>query len=371
MAADKKESMTSRQRVKMVLDRKEPDRVPCHMNASLPTVKKLKHLLGVETDGDMLNSLHIDTYDMRGVTIRDGIMPRYCGDEHVTLSNTWSGDITALWGIVEEEVKTDYGTVRNQINYPLKDAGTLDDLKAYPWPDPSWFDYADLHARLEPWADRSIILTGASVWQHPSYVRSLDNLMVDMALDPSMADYLFSRFTEFYYEFFTRILDQVGDLVDCVALADDLGTQNSLLISPAMFSEFVEPGLRKFADLAHNYDCAMLLHTDGNVRSIIPKLIDAGIDVLDPLQPEAEGMDPASIKKEFGNDLILRGGISTQQTLSKGSTEDVREEVKRVLSVMAPGGGYILSPGHPVLQDDVPPENIAAMYETAFEFGKY
>ncbi|MBA7570931.1 hypothetical protein ES708_12687 [subsurface metagenome] len=366
-----KNLMTSRQRVKTALEHREADRVPCHMNAADQVVKKLKKELSVQTDRELLETLHIDTFDMRGITIRDGVMPRYRGSGHPTLNSSWKGDIAALWGIVEEEVATECGTVRNQVSYPLKEAASEEDLTAYQWPDADWFDYHDLRARLEPWTDRSIILTGASVWQHPSYVRSLDMLLMDLALDPSMATYLFDRFTAFYLDFFKRILDEVGDLVDCIALADDLGTQNSLMISPAMFSEFVEPRIRQFADLAHRYDCALILHTDGNIRSIIPDLIDAGVDVLDPLQPEAEGMDPASIKREFGNDLVLRGGISTQYTLSKGSTREVREEVKRVLSEMAPGGGYILSPGHPVLQDDVPVENIITMYETAFELGAY
>jgi uroporphyrinogen decarboxylase len=363
--------MTSRQRMKMALAHREADRVPCHMNASAPVVAKLKQDMGLRTDRQLLDALNIDTFDMRGITIRDGIMPEYIGGEHPTLDSSWRGNIISLWGIVEEESTSEYGTVINQINYPLKEATTLEDLAAFRWPDPNWFDYQNIRTRLEPWAERSIILTGASVWQHPSYVRSLDILMMDLVLEPSMANYIFDRFTDFYHEFFTRILCEAGDLIDCIALADDLGTQNNLMISPDMFKEFVKPRIRRFADLAHQHDCSLILHTDGNIRSIIPDIIEAGVDVLDPLQPEAEGMEPASIKREFGKDLVLRGGISTQQTLSKGNVQDVREEVRRVISEMASGGGYILSPGHPVLQNDVPTENIKAMYSAALEFGVY
>lgn len=367
--SDGRSEMTSRERVRLALAHREADRVPRHMNASAGTTAALKRHLGVDDDRGMLDALHIDTFDMRGITIRDGIMPRYRGGAHPTLDERWSGNIIPLWGIEEEAQKTANGTVWNQVSCPLKDASSIEELSRYCWPDPDWFRYDDLRTRLEPWVDRSILLTGASVWQHPSYLRSLDILMMDLVLEPRIAGYLFDRFTEFYLEFFSRILAEVHDLVDCIALADDLGTQTGLMISPEMFREFVAPRLRAFGDLAHRWDCALVLHTDGNVRSIIPDFIAAGVDVLDPLQPEAEGMDPVLIKREFGRDLVLRGGISTQQTLSKGSVEDVRNEVLRVLSIMAPGGGYILSPGHPVLQEDVPPENIIAMYEAACSFG--
>lgn len=363
--------ITSRQRVLVTYSHREPDRVPCHLNASPNTVKRLKKALAADTDMELLDALHIDTCDMRGIDIRSGIMPRYIGGEHRTLNSSWSGDITALWGIVEREVKTTYGTVRQQDEYPLSSCSSLDELAAYTWPDPDWFDYGDLAQRLMPWRDRSIILTGASVWQHPSYVRRLDLLLMDLVLQPSFAAYIFDAFTDFYLEFFRRILAQVHDLVDSIALADDLGMQSGLMISPEMFKRFVAPRINKFSELARSHDCRLILHSDGNIRSIIPQLIDIGVDVLDPLQPEAENMDPGEIKREFGSDLVLRGGISTQHTLSRGSTQDVRDEVQRTIDLMAPGGGYILSPGHPVLQDDVPVDNIIAMYETAYEYGGY
>ncbi|MDX9934538.1 MAG: uroporphyrinogen decarboxylase family protein [Sphaerochaetaceae bacterium] len=371
MEKESKDTMTSRERMKITLSHKEADRVPCHMNATLQVVVKLKQALGVTTDRQLLDALHIDTFDMRGITIRDGIMPEYVGENHPTMDASWKGNIIPLWGIAEEESITEFTTIMNQASYPLKDAKTLKELKAYRWPDPDWFDYHNVRERIAPWADRSIILTGASVFQHPSYVRSMEILMMDLILEPAMADYIFDRFTEFYLEFFTRILKAAGDLIDCIALADDLGTQNSLMISPDLFKTFVKPRIKRFANLAHSSGCALILHTDGNIRSIIPDIIDAGVDVLDPLQPEAEQMCPYSIKKEFGKELVLRGGISTQQTLSKGSVEEVRDEVRRTISQMAYDGGYILAPGHPVLQNDIPTDNIIAMYDAAIEFGSY
>ncbi len=363
--------MTSRERVKLTLDHKIPDRIPCHMNATSWVVEKMLKHFGLKEQHELLDALHIDTLDTRGLDLRNGIMPRFKGPKHPLLNENWGGNILELWGVEEQVMETPEGRMFGQTEYPLQSAESVEDLQKLQWPDPAWFDYSTMRSRLLMHKDRSIILTGSSVWQHPSYIRGLDTLMMDMLSEPETAHYLFDVFTEFYLAFFTRILDEAGDLIDSIALADDLGMQTTLMISPALFEEFVAPNMKKFADLAHAYDCSLILHSDGNIRSIIPNLIALGVDVLDPLQPEAEGMDMIELKREFGKDLIFRGGISTQQTLAFGSKKDVEDEVKRVIDILGKDGGYICSPGHPVLQDDVPMENIITMYETAYEYGKY
>ncbi len=363
--------MTSRERMQITLDHGIPDRVPCHMNASSWIVAELKRALHAEEDRRLLDLLHIDTYDTRGIDIRSGTMPCYIGPPHPVLNEAWAGNILHLWALTERVVETPRGNLYEQEDYPLREASTIEELQSYLWPKPEWFDYRSLPERLAPWADRSIIATGASVWQHASYVRGLDTLMIDMAVEPALARYVLDRFSEFYLEFFRRILESAGDLIDCCALADDLGMQTSLMISPQMFEDFVADRIRDFADLVHSYKCKLIFHCDGNIRSIIPRLIDLGVDVLDPLQPEAEGMDPAVIKREFGRELVLRGGISTQQTLSRGTEAEVVDEVRRTIETLGEGGGYICSPGHPVLQSDIPVRNIIAMHETAHEYGVY
>jgi uroporphyrinogen decarboxylase len=341
------------------------------MNATTWVVEKLKAHLGLSTDRELLDRLHIDTFDTRGLDLHDGVMPAFVGPEHPSLCAEWSGNILALWGVEEKVIETESGKMFSQFVFPLKDAESLEELADYPWPDPDWFDYEHLRERLLPWSDRSVIVTGVSVWQHPSFVRGLDTLLMDLVLNPGLATYVFDRFTEFYHEFYSRILSRVADLVDSLAMADDFGMQSGLMVSPEMFEEWILPRIRMFAELAHSHGLKLILHSDGNIRSVIPRLIDAGVDVLDPLQPEAENMNPAEIKAEFGDRLVLRGGISAQNTLSRGSKHDVEDEVKRTIDALAPGGGYILSPGHPVLQDDIPAENIIAMYDTAYAYGAY
>lgn len=364
-------SLTSKERVQKTVNHQEPDRVPTHINANRPVVERLKQALNVSTTRKLLHALRIDIFDSRGIDIRgdSSVMPRYIGPEHTGIPRDWSGNITELWGIKEITMDTDSGKTITQEEYPLSEATTLDELKQYCWPDPDWFDYSDLRERLQEWTEFAILYSGCSVFQHPTYVRGMDKLMLDMAANPEMANFVFDKFTDFYYEFYRRIFEEAGDSIDIFALADDLGMQNSLLISPRMFEKFVAPRLQKMAELAHQYDIKLLLHSDGNIQKIIPRLIELGLDVLDPIQPEA--MDPLKIKEEFGGQLCLRGGISAQQTLTQGTVDDVIVETKRIMKHLAPGGGYIVAPGHPVLTVDMPTENIIALYDTAFKYGEY
>lgn len=365
------EHLTSKERIHKSICHCEPDRVPTHLNANRPVVEHLKQALNVTTTRELLRALHVDIFDMRGIDIRgdSSVMPKYIGPEDTGIPADWSGNITELWGIKEIVVATENGPTITQSEYPLSEATTIEELEQYCWPDPDWFDYSDLRERLKEWTEFAILCSGCSVFQHPTYVRGMDKLMLDMAGNPEMADFMFDKFTDFYYEFYHRIFEEAGDLIDIFALADDLGMQNSLLISPKMFERFVASRLHRMAELAHQYDIKLLLHSDGNIHKIIPRLIELGLDVLDPIQPEA--MDPLKIKQEFGEQLCLRGGISAQQILTRGTVEDVIAETKRIMKHLAPGGGYILAPGHPVLTVDMPTENIIAMYETAFQYGSY
>jgi uroporphyrinogen decarboxylase len=252
---------------------------------------------------------------------------------------------------------------------PLANALTIEELRDFLWPDNDWFDYSDLRSKLENWKDFSIMASGGSVFQHATYMRGMDTLMMDMMTDPEAANFILDKFTGFYYEYYRRMFEVAGDLIDVFALADDFGMQNTLLIGPEMFDEFVALRLKKMADLAHAYNIKLLLHTCGNIESLIPRFIELGVDILDPIQPES--MDPVAIKQKYGNDICLRGGISVQNVVSRGTLDEVKAETKRILEALKPNGGYIFSPGHPVLQDDIPVENIIAMYETGYQYGFY
>ena len=339
------------------------------MNATRWVVAKLKNALQVNSDKELLKSLNIDVYDMRGIDLHSGTVPRYIGPKNPFFNSDWRGGIGSFWGIIEKETQTSSGWTLDMGEPPLAGEISIDDLEKYPWPENDWFDYSNLRNELDYWKEFSVMATGASVFQHVTFIRGMDYLMMDMLTNPDLAKYLLDKVFNFYYEYYRRMFEEAGDLIDVFALADDLGMQNSLLISPEMIDEYVSPRLKKMADLAHNYNIKLLLHTCGNIEPLIPLFIELGVDILDPVQPEC--MDPVEIKRKYGKDICLRGGVSVQNIISRGTVEEVIAETKRIIEALKVGGGYIFAPGHPVLQDDIPVENIIAMYETAYLCGKY
>jgi len=364
--------MNCSERVLAAANHEELDRVPAHINASKWVVARLKKALNVDSDIDLLKALHVDVYDMRGIDLRTGVAPSYVGpkSEFFTAgSSDWGGNISCLWRMKETEQQTVAGMNYEFSDPEMKHAQSVEDLEAFPWPQVDWFDFSNIREELKAYEDFSIMASGGSIFQHITYVRGMQEFLLDLAAEPEIAKYLFDKFSDFYFDYYQRMFEEAGDLIDVFALADDFGTQNSTLISMRMFNQQVAGHLQRMIDLAHGYDMKFLLHTCGNIKSWIPRFAEMGVDILDPIQPEC--MDPVEVKEEHGDIICLRGGISVQETMVNGSPEDVRAEVKRVISGCKAGGGYILSPGHPVLQDDVPTENIIAMYEAGYAFGHY
>jgi uroporphyrinogen decarboxylase len=365
--------MNSKERVQTALNHQEPDRVPMMMSAGTVVVERLKESLGVSTDRELLEALHIDIFDMRGIDYSGAIGAKYIGPDNLGISSDWQGEFFVLFGYYESEMETPFGRTHSMGPPSLGvDAyPTIADLERFPWPQPDWFDYTTLRPQLEEWSDFAIATTGCSVFQHPQLFRGVEQLMLEMAFDPELTEFILDKVTDFYFGYFQGVFAEVGDLIDIFRLADDIGDQQKLLISPKMLERYLAPRLSKCAALAHEHDIKVLFHTDGNVRSVIPELMGWGVDILDPVQPEAPNMNAIELKQEFGSRLSFSGGVSAQDVLSLRDMDEVRTEVKRAIDAFAPGGGYILSPAHPSLQVDIPTENIIALYKAGLEFGEY
>jgi uroporphyrinogen decarboxylase len=368
----KKLKMNSKQRVRTTLNRQKPDRVPMMMSASIWVIADLKKHFGIQTDRELMRALHLDVFDTRGFDYKGIVGPLFIGPESMNIPPDWRGDTLSLFSYHEIVTETPYGKAHSMGIPPLADFQTIEELENFPWPQANWFDYSNVRKDLEIWADEfAIALTGSSVFQHATLYRGVNQFLLDMAMDPELTDYILDKMTGFYCEYSRRILEEAGDLIDIIRLADDIGAQNNLFISPRMLKQYFGHRIKKFADLAHQYDAKLMFHTDGNVRKAIPDLVKWGVDMLDPVQPEVPDMNHVELKKEFGDQLSFSGGVSAQDILPHQGVDAVKTEVKRVIHELGPGGGYILSPGHPSLQGDVPVENIVAMYEAGLEFGKY
>ncbi|MBE9565260.1 MAG: hypothetical protein IMF16_00725, partial [Proteobacteria bacterium] len=203
-------------------------------------------------------------------------------------------------------------------------------------------------------------------------LRGFEAFMMDLVLDPKLADALLSELVDTYCQRADQLFPALGDAVDVVLVNDDLGIQTGPMLSPDLYRKRIKPHQKRlFAHLKASSGRPLLVHTCGSVRWAIPDLIEIGMDALNPVQVSAAGMESAGLKRDFGRDITFwGGGCDTQHVLSRGSVQEVEEEVKRRIADFAPGGGFIFCQVHNV-QPEVPPENVVAMLEAANEYGSY
>jgi uroporphyrinogen decarboxylase len=217
-------------------------------------------------------------------------------------------------------------------------------------------------------------ITGSEVFDGSFFIRGFENFYLDLAGNPEVACYLMDTMVDLQLQYWEMALQELGDEVLIVRLGDDLGEQTKTRISPRMYRKFIKPrheklfsSLKKMAE----GDLYIFLHSDGAIAKLIPDLIEIGVDILNPIQYTATGMDTKSLKQEFGNDITFWGGaIDPQGTLPNGTPQQVKDEVKRHIDDLAPGGGFVFCQIHNY-QDDIPPQNIMAVYEALTEYGEY
>ncbi len=212
----------------------------------------------------------------------------------------------------------------------------------------------------------------AHVLASSQILRGWDVFLLDLLERPALAEGLMEMLVDAYCERFNRYWGCLGKYLDVVVVSDDLGTQMAPILSPELYRKLIKPYHKKLYSWIKKKSGAFLfMHSDGSIYRLIPDLIEAGIDILNPIQVTAAEMDSRSLKKEFGDALVFwGGGCDTQRVLPKGTRREIRDEVKRRIEDLAPGGGFVFAQVHNILPD-VPPENIMAMYEAVWEFGGY
>ncbi len=331
----------------------ELDRVPTDLWASPPVTDRLRAHFGVQDDERVLQAL--------GVDLRS-VWPAYVGPELTTLDDgTWMD----WWGMRKKMV----GVFEEVVAPPLADAQTVADVEGYDWPHPDWFDYEGMRPTCAALSEYALVIRdpgpyATCVLRLAMFLRGMEQFMIDLAMNPALAQAIIAHVEAFYLELDRRILESVGDLTDIYFIADDVGVQNGLMISPRMFRRFVKPSLTRFIEQAHRYGQKVMYHTCGAVRRLIPDFIEMGVEILNPIQVSADGMEPAALKRDFGDALCFHGALDIQTVLSQGTPDQVRAEVERLCDILGPGGGFILAPTNNVMPE-TPVENIVTLYETA------
>ncbi len=347
--------MNSKQRVLNAIGHREVDRLPRSFAANRFVREKLMKKTGCRQYKDLLHFYRVDVVDLR-----DCIAPGYCGP--VPYTSVLDGHISEnFWGWQTKVVQTRRGPEEQFCNFKLKKVSCIEELEHYNWPSPDWFDFSDFKEKLEPYSQWCLMASGASVFQHPTFLRGMDTFLMDLIVNPEIAEFIMDKFTGFYLSYFERMFESARGLIDVFRVADDVAMQTGLLIGTDMFDYYVAPRLKKLIDLAHHYDIQFMLHSCGDVSSLIPSFIELGIDILDPIQVSASNMDLFDLHKQYGGQICLHGGIDTQQFLPNASPREVSEEAGRIDRYFSNKSGYIFSTSH-VIEGDVPLENIEALY---------
>jgi uroporphyrinogen decarboxylase len=380
-----KAELTSRQRVNLALNHQEPDRVPFDMTLTVDVYYRLRQHLGLPAESgkpvgiwsdvspslDLLDAMQVDILYL-------GLNPA----SHSSPLKQEDGLHYDQWGVGRRKVVREDGSYYfEMVKHPLANP-SWEALENYPWPDP--YDPARsagvrekfLHIRSA--TDKAIASKfTTSIWEQATYLVGLQTWLELMVYDPDLAGAILDMTCQVALGLADVGLSEAGDLIDIFRLSgEDLGTQTNALISPRMYDRIVRPRharlwsyvKERLAEI--NPGVKLMLHSCGNVRPFISRWIEMGLDILDPIQPNAAGMDPAGLKADFGDRLTFHGGLDLQEILPFGSLDDVRRHVADYLHTLAPGGGYILAPAHNV-QSDVPVENLVAIRDANLELGKY
>jgi uroporphyrinogen decarboxylase len=380
-------AMTHRERVLAALDHREPDRVPVdlggtyassiasgayerlmkHMNLVGETAIMRKWASVVKPDERLLKLLDIDTRM---------VVPRYDPDwnEYWKLKALpEKGSFRDEWGVVWTRPETGPSFIAK---HPLDGEIGLADVDRHPWPnaeDPErYVGLREQAEALKTQTDYAVVaMFPRPIVSLSQFMRGYQNWFMDMGMNHELIEAVMDRILDVDLRIGKKLLEAVGKYVDIVFVHDDLATQDSLMCSPGTYRKIIKPRHQKIFNFIKTHsDARIIYHCDGAILPIIDDFIEIGVDALNPVQISAAGMNTRDLKEKFGDRLCFWGAIDTHAVLPRGTTEDVRQEVKKQIESLGTQGGYVLAAVHNI-QDDIPPQNIMAMIDAAREFGTY
>ncbi len=382
--------MKSRERLLTALNHQVPDRVPIDLGGNQTGIHKFAYRdlishLGIRNEISIMDAVqqlarpceallerfHVDTR-----YIAAGAGEGFKGDivEQTRNGKLWH-DLTDEFGVVWS-MPDDHPYYMDISRHPLAHAA-LAGVAEYPFPkgdDPARFAKIRQEALAIKNETPYAVVSGISgvVYETCWYLRGLERWFMDMIEQPEFCEALLDQTLKFWLDWFRLFLDEVGDIVDVIMVGDDLAGQTGPLFRPDFYRRVVKPRQKRLVEYIHSRTQAKVwYHTCGACRTYIPDLIDNGVQILNPVQISAAGMEPRLLKEQFGKEMVFWGGaIDAQRVLPRGSPNEIRRQVGENLQTFKPGGGYVFNNVHNI-QAGVPPENIVALYDAAYEFGFY
>ena len=346
--------MNSHQRILATLQRQSVDRAPVDIWLTPEVLQSLCKHVGEPDEYELYRKLGVDKVAW--------IFPGYRSEKY----DPNVSDGIDPWGVPTVNVQSGLATYQEYGTPPLGEMLSSDEIDNHLlWPDPAGFNYTAAKAAAERARafDFATIGPWLSHYEIYCHMRGMENALMDTIAEPEFFNAALDRIDSIQTAMLDRFLRELGDLIDLVFISDDMGTQESQLISVAAWQEYLQPRLTRWCELIHSHGKKVLFHTDGAARDFVPHLIESGVDVLNPIQHVCPGMERAALNRDFGAKIIFHGGVENQQVLPFGTTEDVRREVINCLQTLGAGGGYIPSSCHNV-QAGTPPENVITMIET-------
>jgi len=371
----KHDNLTPKEQVNRALRLQRPDRTPRDF-AAVPAVwQRLEEHFGVNDRRLVLQRLGIDcrvvSYDSfcRHPNLEAKQVDLAASLERSSTGGMWrvweaDGTNRDIWGAHRQRIVDDFGQHEHFASYPLASAETIEDLERYRWPAPDWWQFDTLRPAIEALSVPEpchVRYRVGSVFETAWSLYGFERFQIDLATRPELPLYVMERIAEVHLENLRRVLERAGDLIDLVYFYDDVATGDGLLISPKMYERYLQPFHQRLIDQAKRFNQPTMLHCCGSVYSLIPRWIDMGLAVLNPIQPLARNMEPERLAAEFGGRIAFHGGVDIQELLPKASPAEVRERVHYLSELLGPQGGYIMAGSHH-LQADTPLENILAMY---------
>jgi len=364
--------MTNKERILASIRHEPVDTVPTDMWATPEMIRKILAYYGIDskeehsTPSVMLNGGRIDCAPESIIELWqrlnvDGIFnvtPPYKGPELSEVAGVQYNE----WGMGFRKQRYRDGEYLEQVFFPLSDSAETD---GYRWPDPDWYNYGALPGLIERCAGRAVNVGYTALFYYHNMLRGLELSLTDPVLEPELTRHLIKRLSLFFHEFHQRCFDVAGKLIDTTQVTDDFGSQNGLLISPDRFKQFYREPMKQAIDLAKSYNIYVYHHDDGDIRELIPELVEMGIDILNPIQWRCGNWNLRVLKGDFGDRVCFHSGVDNQVTLPFGTQQEVREEVRWLVSELHNDrSGFIVCSSHN-LQVNTPIENVVALYEEA------
>jgi uroporphyrinogen decarboxylase len=342
------------------------DRILVDYWASNDVTQRLLNYYHLNSKEELLNRWDIDFRYIEG--------PRFIGPP---LKIHADGSENDIWGVIRRFVSYGsadaQGSYENVLKSPLEQATSVEEVESYSWPNPDWFDYSVIEKQcdLVHAQNRVVMFMGDRLnriaqLKPMMYIRGMAKTYVDLAKkDSPIFQAILSHITSFYNEYLLRILKAANGKIDVLVTGDDFGQQDGLLCSPLTWRNKLLPGFRNYIQLAKRIDphLKVMHHTCGSVFPIIEDMIQAGLDILNPIQPKTANMDHTQLQLKFGDRLIFHGGVSLQGPLRFGSPAEIAQEVKECCRTLGKQGRYIICSAHN-FNIDIPLQNINALFES-------